>query len=377
MAVLEAHRAFGITNFENATVHPPRGGAAICVSGIVQVQAMTTKNLKFDYVSPQNQSQVAELTLDMLTVNSSFIEDIVIGTQSVNGTFGIGATLCLPANSRRPAQVQFLTHGFGFDRYYWDFASGYSWVDVAAQYDHATFFYDRLGVGESDTPGALDVVQAPLQVEIAHQLVERLKSGHFGIAFPTVVGVGHSLGSAITQGLTSQYPADLDATILTGFSLNATGQGTFLSGLNLDLASANAPHRFASAPPGYLVSSSVISNQIAFFRAPGFDPAILDLVEATKATGTVGEFFSLGSVIVPAVQYDRPVAIINGVNDLPFCFGNCNYPTNLAQGILPVLYPSSTKTGTYLAQAAGHGLNQHFSASKAYHYAQKFLAQVL
>jgi hypothetical protein len=164
---------------------------------------------------------------------------------------------------------------------------------------------------------------------------------------------------------------------LTGFSLNTTGQGIFLSSLNLELASINAPNRFASVPPGYLVSSSAISNQIAFFRAPGFDPAILSLVEATKATGTLGEFFSLGAVIVPAVQYDRPVAIINGVNDLPFCLGNCNFPTNLAQTVFPVLYPASTKTSTYLAEDAGHGLNQHFSASKAYHYAQGFLAQVL
>jgi hypothetical protein len=117
--VLGASPAIGITNFDNATVHPPRGGAAVCVSGIVQVHAATTKNFKYNYVLPQNQSQVTELTIDMLTVNSSFVEDITTGTQDVNGTFKIGATLCLPNNSTIPAQVQILTHGFGFDRYYW------------------------------------------------------------------------------------------------------------------------------------------------------------------------------------------------------------------------------------------------------------------
>ncbi|KXS94639.1 hypothetical protein AC578_2244 [Pseudocercospora eumusae] len=366
-----------IVNIKNATWHLPRSGPAKCVSGIVEVTAATTKNLAFDYELPKNQSQVAELAVDFLTASSGFPEALVTGMQKAGGTFSIGSTLCLPKNNTKPSTVQILTHGFGFDRFYWDFAPGYSWVDIAAQHGFATFYYDRLGVGESDTPDALNIVQAPLQVEIAHQLIEMLRSGHFGVGFPEVVGVGHSFGSGITQGITAQYPQDLNGTILTGFSLNSTGQNSFLASLNLEIASANAPYRFASTPPGYLVSSTAISQQIAFFKAPGFDPDILNLVEATKATGTLGEFFSLGGIVAPATEYDGPVAVINGVNDLPFCSGDCNYPTDLAKALLPALYPASNKTDTYLAPDAGHGLNQHYSAGRAFEFAQSFLEKVL
>ncbi|EME81785.1 uncharacterized protein MYCFIDRAFT_32930 [Pseudocercospora fijiensis CIRAD86] len=355
----------------------------MCVSGIVEVNAATPKNLVFDYELPKNQSQAAEWTVDGLTASSGLPDSVITGTQNVEGTFDIGATLCLPNNNTKPSTVQILTHGFGFDRYYWvrrlhpDFAPGYSWVDIAAQHGFATLYYDRLGVGESDTPDALNIVQAPLEVEIAHHLISMLKSGYFGLEFSKVVGVGHSFGSGITQGVTTQYPQDLNAAILTGFSLNTTGRNSFLAALNLEIASLNAPYRFASTPPGYLVSSTIVSQQIAFFKSPGFDPAILHSVESSKATGTIGEFFSLGVVVAPATEFEGPVAVINGVNDLPFCAGDCRYPVDLAEAVLPVLYPAAKNKDTYLAPNAGHGLNQHYTAGRAFVFAQEFLEKVL
>lgn len=88
-------------------------------------------------------------------------------------------------------------------RYYWDFAPGYSYVDVAVQAGHGAFFYDRLGVGKSSTPDALSVVQAPLEVEILHSLITTLKSGSISNStFSTVIGTGHSFGSILTQAIT-------------------------------------------------------------------------------------------------------------------------------------------------------------------------------
>lgn len=87
-----------------------------------------------------------------------------------------------------------------------DFAPGYSYVDVATQYNYATFFYDRLGVGESSKPDFL-TVQAPLEVEIANNLAKMLREGHFSKkSFSTVVATGHSFGSVITQAITAIYP---------------------------------------------------------------------------------------------------------------------------------------------------------------------------
>jgi hypothetical protein len=153
--------------------------------------------------------------------------------------------------------------------------------------------------------------------------------------------------------VTSKYPTSFNTAILTGFSTNSTGQPNFTTGLNLALASQNQPYRFTSLSNGYLVSSSAISNQIAFFHAPNFDVAILNLAEATKGTVTFGELFSLESVIAPASNFTSSVAVVNGAEDLPFCTGNCSYPTNLAQAVFSTLYPAAKITGAYLAPLTG------------------------
>lgn len=264
-----------------------------------------------------------------------------------------------------------------FDQTYWDFAQDYSYVDVAAANGYASFLYDRLGVGKSDKPDPVSVIQGPLEVEIAHTLANSLRDGHFSDAkFSKVVGVGHSFGSIITQAVTQLYPDVLDAAILTGFSSDLSNQPTFILALNLALANENQPKRFGSLNNGFLVSSTSISNQIGFFKAPGFDPAILQKAEATKGTVTFGELNSLSGVGGSAGGFTKPVAVVDGVNDQPFCTGNCTYPTNVAQAVKPMYYPNlaDSNFGTYLAPLAGHGLNFHYSAAGAYDYIQKFLA---
>lgn len=82
-------------------------------------------------------------------------------------------------------------------------------MDVAAQYNYATFFYDRLGVGESSKPDFL-TVQSPLEVEIANCLAKSLREGLFSnMKFSKVIGAGHSFGSIITQAITAMYPSSL------------------------------------------------------------------------------------------------------------------------------------------------------------------------
>jgi hypothetical protein len=105
---------FGI----NPSVLPSRGGEAVCVSGHVNVTA-SAMNLKFNYEAPMNQTQVTETFLEYVTQGSTFQTSIMAGMQPVNGTFSIGATLCTPGNNTKPAGVQILTHGVGFDRTYW------------------------------------------------------------------------------------------------------------------------------------------------------------------------------------------------------------------------------------------------------------------
>lgn len=370
--------ALGTSGIDAAVVKPSSGGHATCTSGFVNVNASTAMNVKFDYAIPKNQTQVTETFLDTITPGDPFSMQIQEGKATVSGNYKIGVTLCTPVGNDKPSGVQFLTHGVGFDRTYWDFAAGYSYIDAAAQNGYATFSYDRLGVGLSAKPDPVEVVQAPLEVEVAHSLITSLASGKFGDLKPTkVIGVGHSFGSIITQALTAQYPQLLDAAILTGFSVNSTSMPVFLQGLNLAIANQNQPARFALLNNGFLVSSTAISQQIGFFRAPGFDPAILYKAEATKGSVTFGELFTTTAVTRPAKEYTRPVAVVNGNNDLPFCFGNCSYPTNQAAAVQPALYRgvAAADFGTHLAPVTGHGLNLHYSAEASYKYIQDFINQ--
>lgn len=265
-----------------------------------------------------------------------------------------------------------------FDQSYWDFGPDYSYVDIAAEHGYATFLYDRLGVGLSDKPDPVQVIQAPIEVEIANVLATSLRDGKFSKSkFSKVIGVGHSFGSIITQAITQQYPKTLDAAILTGFTTDVSNQPTFLQALNLALANENQPARFSSLNNGFLVSSTAISLQIGFFKAPNFDPKVLYKAEATKGTVTFGELNSLSGVGGPAKDYNKPVAVVNGANDHPFCAGNCTYPVDLSAAVQPKLYPKldDGNFGTYLAPVTGHGLNFHYSANEAFEYVQKFLEE--
>lgn len=368
--------ALNTTGFNNATVQPARGGLAVCVSGTIPVTASAT-NLQLTFQLPVNQTQVTQTFVNFITPafdNAQYVS----GTHNVSGTYEIAATLCLPGytNGSEPMTVQFLTHGVGFDRYYWDFAPGYSYVDYAATQGQATFLYDRLGVGKSEKSDPLSEVQTPLELAIAIELIAKLRAGAFGGITPqNVVGVGHSFGSILTQAITHSSPASLDGAILTGFTANSSGLPAFLSGINLQIAAQNNPWRFDTLPSAYLVSSTAIGNQIAFYHAPGFDPAVLAAAEAQKGTVTIGEFFSLGAIGGVASNYTGAVAVVNAAYDLPFCSGNCSYPTNLGDAVIPALYPSVNQTGqnTYIQPDAGHGLTTHYSAVEGFAWIQDWV----
>lgn len=364
-----------ITGFHNATIQPSRGGFAICVSGMIPVQASAT-NLRLNFNIPANQSEVTQTFLNLITPGSPFVANLVAGTQNVSGTYNTGATMCMPANRTRSSTVQFLTHGVGFDRFYWDFAPGYSYVDYAAQLGYTTFFYDRLGVGMSAKPDPINVVQAPLEVAIAEQLIARLRAGAFGgQVFTKVVATGHSYGSIITQAVASRRPNLIDAAVLTGFTLNSSGIPPFILGLNLQIAAQNQPYRFNALNNGYLVSQNIISNQIAFLYSPAYDANILNLAEATKGSVTFGELFTTGAVTMPAVNYTGAVAVVNGVEDLPFCLGNCSYPTELGAAVQPVLFPAARNLSNSVLTLpdVAHGINLQYGATRAYAFIQNFV----
>jgi pimeloyl-ACP methyl ester carboxylesterase len=192
-----------------------------------------------------------------------------------------------------------------------------------------------------------------------------------------VVGVGHSFGSAITQGITAMDPSTLDAAILTGFSTNQTAIAPFITSLNLEIASLNQPYRFSTLSNGYLVAATTTSTQYGFLRSPNFSPLIASAATAQKGSVTFGELFTQAAIASVASNYTKPVAIVNGDADLPFCFGNCSFPVDLAKRAIGELYPASTMRDTFLLPSVGHGVNLHYTADQAFAFIHQFLKRTL
>lgn len=257
-----------ITNtagFINHKITYTAGGYAVCISGHVEVNATTHENQKFLFDNPIDQYAATASMVEFVREDSYPSARIRGGPTTVSGTFKIEARMCFPRNGLLCSDtIQFLIHGIGFSQAYWDFAKDYSYIDVAAKARYPTFSYDRLGVGGSDHPDPIQVVQAPLQVEIAHSLVSSVREGKFGgRKFRNVVGVGHSFGSIQAVGVLARYPTAFDAVVLTGFSLNTTGIPTTFADFNSAIANQSQRGRFANLPSGYLVSGSAISNQVS------------------------------------------------------------------------------------------------------------------
>lgn len=337
---------------------------------------MTAQTTRFNYLQPQNQSALTQTLLSMITDGSSFMQQIKGPMQNVTGSYNISAHLCLPSASAQPKSVQFLTHGVGFDGYYWDLINGNSYVDGAALYGQATFFYDRIGVGQSSKPDPIQTVQTSLDVQIANMLIQKLRTGGmFGsYKFDQVVGVGHSYGSIVTEAVAAKYPKSLDAVILTGFSMNQTGLPPFLMGNDFGIASQVQPYRFSDLPNGYIYPSGPSALQQAFLHYPGFNPLLLAEVSTQQGgVATLGQFFTQNAVTQPAANFTGPVAIVNGAEDLPFCTGNCTYPSDKTAAPLKMLFPHACNTTSMNVPDSGHGINLQYNALNAYVFINQFL----
>jgi pimeloyl-ACP methyl ester carboxylesterase len=359
--------------FTDPVFHLSAGSQSICVSGIIPVTASTNKGIDYNYQLPSNISELTNDVIESVTPGSPFPKQVIAGTnKTITGTYDIYSTLCVSANQTGsiPSTVELLTHGQLASSTYWDFTPGYSYIDDATARGYAVFTYDRLSTGQSSKPDALEV-QPAVELEILHTLATMLRSGKFNnTPFTKILGVGHSYGSILTQGLTSTHPTDIDLAVLTGFSAAPflDSWPLKMGAANVDFASHNQPYRFSDLSNGYVVSDKPISWHTTFFYG-AFDPAILALSEATKEPATLGEIFSsftIDAFQVPSTNFTGPVADVTGNEDWPNCNANCSYPSgpNYLEQTLTMLYPNrpKDKTEVFVPPETGHFLTMHYSA---------------
>ena len=69
----------------------------------------------------------------------------------------------------------------------------------------------------------------------------------------------------------------------------------------------------------------------------------------------------------PSSGFKGPVAIVNGQNDLVFCFGDCAVPSDAGEEIIRLLYPAaSPNSKSFIVPQTGHAINAHKSAPEAF-----------
>ncbi|KAI1146368.1 Alpha/Beta hydrolase protein [Nemania diffusa] len=361
----------------NPVVGPSIGGGSTCISGDVTVSINTT-GTKILYQAPQDQMSVTESLVEMFQVDSTFGANVTGGPSVISGDYSIFVKFCLPSNPESLAQVktvQLLTHGATLDHTYWDIAPGYSYVDVASAAGYATLSYDQLGVGKSDHPDPIQIVQATAQVAVTHELVGLLRNAKLGDhSFDKVVGVGHSAGSTLTQGITTKYPMDFDAVILSGTSTSAASVALTVAAFNFINANTDPAPQFKHLPAGFLTQQSSAGIQFAFFRYPNFDENAFRHQVANKQTNTLGVLLTLGGIVAPSAEFKGPVDVVNGQHDLVFCGGNCLYPTDQNTAVLSVFYPAaSSGSQTYIAEGSGHSIAAHTSGPDSFKQMIQFL----
>lgn len=100
-----------------------------------------------------------------------------------------------------------------------------------------------------------------MHIEVLSLLATQIKQGHYidDIGIPrNLVLVGHSMGSAYTNGLLEKEPEIADAAVLTGLAFTRDS-GTVLEAFNMRIA-AQQQSRWSDLDNGYTTWGSIYNN---------------------------------------------------------------------------------------------------------------------
>ncbi|CAE6446990.1 unnamed protein product [Rhizoctonia solani] len=361
----------------------PPSGAGTCTQILtpITVQVETTAiNMK----KPEDQAKLTGFLANFWTTGSGIPSQIVphkadgsTKKKHVEGTYNIWTQVCHPNGKEGQVPLIVGIHGINFDHSYWEFgySKEYNFVDAANKAGYAVLTYDRLGVGQSDKPDGLNVVQSSTEVEILHRFIQQARASG---KYSKFLGIGHSFGAIQLTGIAARYPKDVDAVILTGYApsmvsvpLAFTAWSQMLASEQPDMAIRS---RWSSLPSGsnimndksYLGTGSTSSDRFTFFSEGSYDEGAFKLAYDTKQTHTLGEFLTIAEpVSQPANEYNGHVFVVTGEKDIIFCGGNCLQKPTTAHGNnllddTKVLYPKAASFSTHVPSGAGHALFAHY-----------------
>lgn len=206
-------------------------------------------------------------------------------TYPVAGVFTVELEYCAPTNavSAHTDTLLLSLPGGTYGPLYWDFPfqpENYSFVRHANARGFATLNVARIGSGRSDHPDPLKILQTPLQISAALELIARARAGAWGgRRYGKIVGLGHSLSSYILNGAIVQDPDALAGIVLTGFAHTISGQPDVSA---FPQANSVGLERFATLPSGYVTTPSGARSG-GLYGLPGtFDDAVVEFDDAHR-----------------------------------------------------------------------------------------------
>jgi hypothetical protein len=299
-------------------------------------------------------------------------------------TYNIVGRLCYRNVGLRGAKtVELMVHGFSYDHNYFNSPyqpTKYSYVWASTSWGYSTFNIDRLGTGLSDHPNpALLTVQS--EAWTMEQIVRKLRAGTIGShAFQYVVGIGHSLGSAILQyeaGTVTDPVGVPDFLILQDMLMTSYVPAAIALNASFYPASSDPAFAGAGLPSGYLTTMPGTRSSNFYYPA-GTDAAMPGYDESMKGTGTSGETATLASARTPTItQAIRvPVMISEGQFDVLHCNAaaglSCATPAAIYTRESPNFGPRACLK-TWVVQNAGHATNWHLKSIDQYNFAHLWI----
>jgi pimeloyl-ACP methyl ester carboxylesterase len=295
----------------------------------------------------------------------------------------ISGTLCDPGG-RRSGILQVLVPGYSYPRGYWDVAARggrYSYTRHMNGLGYSTFAMDRLGTGRSSHPPST-LVTLNSNADALHDVISAARTGRLAARdFGTVVGVGHSYGSAVVYQEAATYQ-DTDGIIPSG-AVHAIGvpgaADLVLSYLRPARQDAVTRKQLPANDPGYVTSHPGARRHLFDSRAA--DPAVVAEDERTKTTGTLTELATLPQYEAATLNVRVPVLLAVGRADYVMCaqggggaLTGCANARTLRCAEAP-FFPQAKSLDAYVLPGAGHNLNTAVDAPDWFDAASAWLAR--
>jgi pimeloyl-ACP methyl ester carboxylesterase len=291
-----------------------RRSAAVAAAGLAALTALT-----LGPAPPR--AAAASVTSHPVTFKVKNVNTSMVPCHTDGAAYTIQGHLTAP-DGAAPSAVVLDLHGLGYGEFFWDFQSvpGYDWTAGLADRGIASVAIDRLGYKASSHPPGNETCMGG-QADIAHQVVQALKSGSYtmdggsGTAFSKVVISGHSAGGGITEVEAYSFH-DVDALMTFGWADSDQSPQVLDA-----FAQTGGVCASGGKPPGYapLGQSDDDFKALMFHKA---DPAVESAATSMRSPDPCGDDASIPTeILVDHMQVPNikvPVLLVIGANDAIF-----------------------------------------------------------